>query len=55
MSKLDLGWNRVDDDAADCLSSCIHNLEELDLSDCQLTTRGIKQLSNAIKSRSYRV
>ena len=55
MKMLKLRRNKLDDDKAASLSTCVHNVDELNLQDCELTTRGVKKLSNAIKLRSNAV
>ena len=49
MKKVDLSRNVLKDDIVQSISTCLHNIEDLVLWDCQLTAREIEILCNAIK------
>ena len=49
MKNVDLGNNVLKDDSVAAISTCLHNIEELNLMFCQLTARGIEIRSGAIK------
>jgi len=55
MKRVDLGWNKLEDDMTALLSTCLHNIEELFVSCCQLTARGIENISVAISKRTVPV
>jgi len=53
MKKFNLRFNKLTEEGkAATLSSCLHQLDVLDVTGCQLTTRGIKQLTTVIRQRS---
>ena len=49
MKKFSVNKNKLSDDKAKIISMCVNNVEELDVSGCQLTTKGIEYICNAIK------
>jgi len=55
MKRVDLGWNKLDDDMTALLSTCLHNIEALYVRKCQLTTRGIENIVDAIRKRTVPV
>ena len=52
MKRVDLDHNILNDESSAILSACLHNIEKLKLSFCQLTTRGIKKIFKAISQLS---
>ena len=44
MEKLDLTYNRVDDEGAGYLTTCLHNVKRLDISAAFLSEKVIKSL-----------
>ena len=48
MDKLDLFNNKLGDEEMVHLSKCIHKVKRLDLRRCELTSNGMKHLSDAI-------
>ena len=42
----------MDDDKAASLAACVHNIEVLNISECNLTTNGIQCIAEAIEQRS---
>ena len=42
----------LDDDMAASLSACVHNIEVLNIGECELTTNGIQCIAKAIEQRS---
>ena len=52
MVKLDISANLLLNYEAADLSTCVHNIEELDVSYCHLKLGGIKFIVNEIKLRS---
>ena len=48
MKKVDFKNNELDDEKADILSSCLHNVNELDLQNCKFSTKALKTISSAI-------
>ena len=51
MHKVDLSFNNLDDEKAEKLSTAVHNIDELIVVGCQLTTNGIKSICNEVKRR----
>ena len=49
MKNVNLDGNVLKDDSVANISTCLHNIEELNLPRCQLTARGTEILSDAIK------
>ena len=49
MVKLDLSLNSLTDTSAAVLSTCLHNIQELNVSYCSLKLNGIECISNEIK------
>ena len=49
MKNVNLGDNVLKDDSIVTISTCLHNIEELSVPHCQLTTGGIQILCNALK------
>jgi len=45
-----LNNNKLDEDRVAILSTCLHNIEVLNIKACQLTTREIENISAAIGS-----
>ena len=53
---LDLKWNSfIGDEGAMHLAKCIDHIEELILNDCNIGTRGVESLSQAIMQRKLPV
>ncbi|XP_076812212.1 uncharacterized protein LOC143459118 [Clavelina lepadiformis] len=48
MKKLDLYDNNLGDDGASHISTCLSKIEELDISQCNISASGIKSISDAI-------
>jgi len=46
--KLSLSWNEIGNSGAKALATCLWNIDELDLMDCDITE--CKELCNAIQS-----
>jgi len=55
LKKLDISFNKLTDENAELISSCVHNIEELDISGCQLTTCGLEKICSGIRQRNFRV
>jgi len=55
MTRFNLGSTDVDDEKARIFSTCIHNIEMLDVSECQMTPSGFMSICKAIKQRPYPV
>ena len=51
LKSLDLSNNKIGDEGAKSLSTCIHNIDELRMS-CDITKLGIENLSKAIQKRT---
>ena len=49
MKKMSLRGIKIDNYKAKVLSTCAHNISELDIASCQLSSNGIKEISAAIK------
>ena len=45
----------MDDEKASILSNCLDNIEELDLEECKISTRGMQSLCKAIDRKSLPV
>ena len=52
LKSLDLDQNKIGDEGAKSLSTCIHNIDELSLWDCDITKLGIENLSKAIQKKT---
>ena len=52
MKQLRLNNTRIADKHTECLSTCIHNIDELSLTYCPITERGLEILSKAIEQRT---
>jgi len=52
MVKVDLSAITLSDDKTVILSSCMHNIDELNVSGCELTTRGIENIAAGIQKRT---
>ena len=52
MKEVDLSGTHFDDEIAAILSTCVHNIEVLNVSECKLTTNEIECIANAITQRS---
>ena len=50
MKEFDLRGNIINDESAAFLSACLYNVKELNVSECQLTARGVENLAEGIKS-----
>ena len=48
MKKVDFSGKELNDEQADILSSCLHNVNELDLQNCKCSTKVLKTISSAI-------
>ena len=48
MEELSFKHYTLDDETMAHLSKCIHKVKRLDLSDCNISSNGVKQLSDAI-------
>ena len=48
MKKVDFSGNKLDEERAVILSSCLHNVNELDLQNCEYSTKTLKTISSAI-------
>ena len=61
IKKVDFGGDRIfndnviTDDSSAILSTCLQNIEELNIAGCKLTTRGIVNICNGIKRLSVPV
>ena len=51
MKSLNLNGNEIGDEGAKCLSTCIHNIDELEIAKCDITKLGIESLSKAIQKK----
>ena len=51
MQKVDLSSNNLNDEKAVILSTAVHNIDELIVAGCQLTTNGIKSICNEVERR----
>ena len=49
LKSLNLNRNEIGDEGAKCLSTCIHNINELTIPKCDITKLGIESLSKAIQ------
>ena len=52
MKEVDLNETNLDDDMAALFSTCMQNIEVLNISKCELTTNGIQCIAKAIEQRS---
>ena len=52
LKSLNLTHNKVGDEGAKYLSTCIHNIDQLSLWNCDITKLGIENLSKAIQKRT---
>ena len=52
MKKVDLSGANLDDQKAAFFSTCVHNIEVLNVSECKLTAYGIMCIAGAIGQRS---
>ena len=52
MERLGIGFNPIDDDAANILWSAIHNIEFLEIQECRITSQGMKILSENIEKQN---
>ena len=48
MKKVDFRGNKLDDEKADILSSCLHNVNELDFRNCEYSKKALNTISSAI-------
>ena len=55
MKKVDLSGTNLDDEKVAILSTCIHNVEVLNVSKCELTTNGLQCIAKAIELKSAEV
>ena len=55
MKEVDLSGTNLDDEKAAILSTCLHNVEVLNVSKCELTTNGIQCIAKAIKQKNAQV
>ncbi|CAK8688627.1 unnamed protein product [Clavelina lepadiformis] len=51
MKKLNLYDNNLGDDATSHISTCLSKIEELDIRSCNISTSGIKSISDAISKQ----
>ena len=52
MLKLDLSYNLMNREGAGFLSTCIHNIEKLDVSNCKMNEDVIELLADGLRKRS---
>ena len=52
LQSLNLNLNKIGNEGAKFLSTCIHNIDELRLSNCDITKLGIENLSKAIQKKT---
>ena len=52
MKKLNLSGNELDDETADVLSTCLFNIEVLNIGNCLMTKRGLEKICEAIRKAS---
>ena len=52
MKEVNLCRTKLSDDKAAILSSCLQNVEVLNVSECELTTNGIQCIAKAIKQKN---
>ena len=55
MTKLDISGNTIGDAGATALSQCIHILEKLYLIECNITEKGVEELSQELMKKDNRV
>ena len=55
MKEVNLSGTNLDDEKAAILSTCLHNVEVLNVSECELTTNGIHCIAKAIEQKSAQV
>ena len=55
MKGIDLSRTKLNDDKAAILSTCLQNVEVLNVSECELTANGIQSIANAIVQRRAQV
>ena len=55
MKEVDLSGAKLDDEKAAILSTCLQNVEVLNVSKCELTTNGIQCIAEAIEQKSAQV
>jgi len=51
MTKLGLSFNKFGDERAVFLASCLQNINELYVNDCNITKHGVEHISQAINRR----
>ena len=52
IKEIGLSGINFDDEKAAKFSTCVHNIEVLNVSECELTNNGIDYIANAIKLRN---
>ena len=55
MKEVDLSGTNLDDEKAAILSTCLHNVEVLNVSKCELTANGIQYIAKAIEQKNAQV
>jgi len=55
MNRLILADNKIGDEEISELSACLHNVDDLGLANCNITSFGIERLSQAISQRTHSV
>ena len=55
MKGINLSRTKLSDDGAAILSTCMQNIEVINISECELTTNGIQSISKAIEQRRVQV
>ena len=55
MKGIDLSRTKLNDDKAASLSTCLHNVKVLNVSECDLTNNGIQSIAKAIEQKRTQV
>ena len=55
MKLLDISENKICDEGATALSNCIHLINKVEMTGCDITNVGIESIANALESCNHKV